>query len=275
VQDQMLARNVYALLAALATRFALPVIGWRWLFALSIVPVALLSVVRWSMLAAAQDREGLLKGEADFAPAIGQTLEARGNKARPIGGRSSVTQVGSSSPGYGWWKPFIQCLALATLTIASGTINVFFVKELPQSPWYTVLFWGNVAPGMLLGARLVRRAGVRRSLLVYACALTAISVFAWSSAWSGRLLAFALTVPLLNGIPFGLMGAYFNEVFPRFRTMLSGSAYNLGRIGAGFAPALITALGLHEGRNYFLFTAVLGAAIFAIGTTLRERTLVS
>ena len=44
----------------------------------------------------------------------------------------------------------------------------------------------------------------------------------------------------LHGIPFGLMGAYFNEAFQRYRTMLSGSAYNLGRILAGFAPALIT-----------------------------------
>ena len=46
---------------------------------------------------------------------------------------------------------------------------------------------------------------------------------------------------LLNGVPFGLMGAFFNEVFGEYRTMLSGAAYNLGRILAGFAPALITA----------------------------------
>jgi putative MFS transporter len=76
-------------------------------------------------------------------------------------------------------------------------------------------------------------------------------------------------LPLLNGIPFGLMGAFFNEVFARYRTMLSGSAYNLGRIASGFAPVLITALGLNHGGNYFLFTAALGAGVLAIGWTMR------
>ena len=40
------------LLAALANRYLLPVWGWRWLFAASVVPVAVLSAVRWRMLAA-------------------------------------------------------------------------------------------------------------------------------------------------------------------------------------------------------------------------------
>jgi MFS family permease len=246
------------LLAAFASRFALPIVGWRWLFALSIIPVAILSLFRWRMLASVEEREPRLDGGAELGDSASPRDQSGGREARP------------TAPIATWWKPFLQCLALATLTIASGTVNVFFVKELPQSPWFTVLFWGNVAPGMLLGAWLVRRLGVRRSLLVYAVALLALSIFAWSSSWSGRLLTFALVVPVLNGIPFGLMGAYFNEVFARHRTMLSGSAYNLGRIGAGFAPVLITRLGLHQEHNYFLFTAALGAGVWAIGATLRD-----
>jgi putative MFS transporter len=165
---------------------------------------------------------------------------------------------------------FLRCFAIASLTIASGYVNVFFAKELPQSPWYTILFWANVAPGMLLGAWIVRRLGVRRALIGYAVGLVTLSAFAWSSEWDGRKLAFAVVLPLLNGIPFGLMGAYFNEVFRRYRTMLSGSAYNLGRILAGFAPALITGLGLQRGGNYFLFTAALGLGVFAIGWRMTD-----
>lgn len=60
------------------------------------------------------------------------------------------------------------------------------------------------------------------------------------------------------------MGAYFNEVFGSYRTMLSGAAYNLGRIFAGFSPLLITALGLHTGGNYFLFSAALGAGVLLL-----------
>ncbi len=36
---------------------------------------------------------------------------------------------------------------------------------------YTVFFWLNVAPGMLLGAWVVRRHGVGRALAAYALAL--------------------------------------------------------------------------------------------------------
>ena len=227
------------LLAALAYRYLLPVCGWRWLFAASLGPVALLSLARWRMLAGDREEEG------------------EGRKAQEAA--TAATVLGANL------RPFLLCLGLASLTIASGTVNVFFVKELPQSPLYTVLFWADLAPGMLAGAWIVRRVGVRRALAGYAVALTGLSLLAWVSGCEGRRLAFALVLPALNGIPFGLMGAYFNEVFGRYPTMLSGAAYNLGRILAGFSPMLITALGLHTGGNYFLFTAALGIAVLVLG----------
>ncbi|MBI5422493.1 MAG: MFS transporter [Opitutae bacterium] len=225
------------LLAAMAARFALPVVGWRVLFAASLVPVAVLALWRWRAL------------------------------AEPV-----VDEAKSAGPPRGAWRvqggAFLVCLAIASLTIASGTMNVFYARELPQSPWFTALFWLNVAPGMAFGAWLVGRVGVTRALWLYAAGLTTLSVACWSWSWTGRSLFFALSLPLLNGVPFGLMGAYFNEVFARYRTTLSGAAYNLGRIFAGFAPVLITALGLHEGGRYFLFTAALGLAVAALGFVL-------
>lgn len=231
------------LLAALATRYALPEWGWRWLFAASLVPIAVLAAVRWRLLLRAPEGEAL----PAMAPAAATWAAVRMQ-----------------------WRPFAVCFAIASLTIASGTVNVFVVKELPQSPLYTILFWANVAPGMLFGAWLVRRAGVGRALAFYAVGLLGLSVWAWSSEWEGRRLTFALVLPLLNGTPFGLMGAYFNEVFGAWRTALSGAAYNLGRILAGFSPALVTALGLHEGGNYFLFSAVLGVGVLLLARVLRR-----
>jgi MFS family permease len=230
------------LLSALANRYLLPVWGWRWLFAASLVPVAVLSAARWRMLSA----------------------EPAGERREPKAGGLGAILAGNL-------RPFLLCLALASLTIASGLVNVFFVKELPQSPFYIVLFWGNLAPGMLFGAWIVRRGGVRRALAGYAVALTGLSLFAWGSNWDGRKLAFALVLPALNGIPFGLMGAYFNEVFGHYRTMLSGAAYNLGRILAGFSPVLITALGLHAGGNYFLFCTALGLGVLLLTVWLPDR----
>jgi predicted MFS family arabinose efflux permease len=229
------------LLAAMASRYALPVIGWRWLFAASIVPVVVLSLVRWRALAGTGEGR-IAQPEAALWPAV------RANAGM-----------------------FLLCFGLASLTIASGTMNVFYAKELPQSPVYTVFFWANVAPGMLLGAWLVRRWGVARALALYAAGLLALSVGAWLSGSARAGLVFALVLPLLNGIPFGLMGAWFNEVFGAWRTLLSGAAYNLGRILAGFAPVLITALGLHENRRYFLCSALLGLGVLGLAGVIAAR----
>ena len=143
--------------------------------------------------------------------------------------------------------------------------------DLPQSPVYTVLFWANVAPGMLLGAAVVRRWGVARALVLYAVSLLTLSVGAWFSGSARSGLVFALFLPVLNGIPFGLMGAWFNETFGVYRTMLSGAAYNLGRIAAGFAPVLITALGLHLNGRYFLFSALLGLGVLGLAGVMAAR----
>ena len=234
------------LLAALANRYVLPGWGWRWLFAASLVPVALLSLLRWKTLAAGAAGEGL--------EATGERKTQRGVRL----GSAIRTNL----------RPFLLCFALSSLTIASGLVNVFFAKELPQTPFYIALFWVNLVPGLLLGAWIVRRGGVRRALTAYALALIVLSLFAWGSQWENRKLVFALALPVLNGIPFGLMGAYFNEVFGSYRTMLSGAAYNLGRILAGFSPVLITALGLHAGGNYFLFSAALGLGVLLLGPWL-------
>jgi MFS family permease len=243
------------LLAALATRYALTAWGWRWLFAASIVPVAVLSAVRWRILAAKDSTVG--------ASLLGPKTDGRLAQATSL--PQLLPAVAKNA------APFVLCLGLSGLTIASGTMNVFYVKELPQSPFYTVLFWGAVAPGMFGGAWLVRRLGVGRALHVYAVALGALSLAAWMSAWPGRSLAFALVLPLLNGIPFGLMGAFFNEVFAEYRTLLSGAAYNLGRILASAAPWLVGALGLQSGGNYFLFTAILAGLILLIGVFIARR----
>jgi fucose permease len=266
------------LLAAMMSRYVLPAIGWRWLFAASIVPVVILSLVRW---------RGLIGEGSAVGAGLSRELDpVSGRKAPP-----TVTERTAGSPSLQESRAstllqairanggmFLLCFGLASLTIASGTMNVFYAKELPQAPGYTVLFWANVAPGMLLGAWVVRRWGVARALGLYATGLLLLSGGAWfgasapHSAGSGQGgLVFALVLPLLNGIPFGLMGAWFNEVFGAYRTMLSGAAYNLGRILAGFAPVLITALGLHENGRYFLFSALLGLGVLGLAVVIGAR----
>jgi predicted MFS family arabinose efflux permease len=225
------------LLAWAMKSYAMPVFGWRGLFALSLIPVIVLSLIRFRSLA----RSGAeARSEGSFVKVL---LRSRG--------------------------AFAACLLLAAFAIASGTVNLFVVKELPQSPVFTVLFWFNVAPGMLIGAALVRRIGVRPAMIVYAALLAGLSVFALRSDWPLRQYAFALALPLINGIPFGLMGAFFNEMFGDYRTALSGAAYNLGRILGGFAPLLVTALALDEEGRYYFFSLGLGLAMLAVSVAMR------
>jgi predicted MFS family arabinose efflux permease len=241
------------LLAALAKTLLLPQLGWRGLFAVSLAPIALLSLLRWRALV---EEPANVDSTAKGAP--------RPEHASSTFGTRLLMALNHNA------RPFAICLGLASLTIASGTINVFYVKDLPQGIVYTVLFWLDVAPGMLLGAWIVRRAGVGRALAIYALALMALSVWAWHSNWPSRALAFALVLPMLNGIPLGLMGAFFNEVFGEYRTMLSGAAYNLGRIAAGFSPILVTSLGLRDSGRYFVFSALLGAGVLILSAAARR-----
>jgi len=245
------------LLAALARNYLLPAWGWRWLFAASIAPVVMLSLARWRVLAKEAEPPRRKVAEMSDDSAVPPLRTASPGQAGIRGIRASV-------------RPFAVCLGLASLTLASGTINVFYAKDLPQTVAYTAFFWSNVIPGLLLGAWTVRRLGVGWALAVYAAALLVLSAWAWCSDWPARTLAFALLLPLLNGLPFGLMGAFFNEVFGPYRTMLSGAAYNLGRILAGFSPALITALGLHQNGRYFIFTAALGAGVAFLSIAARR-----
>jgi hypothetical protein len=245
------------LLAALARNYLLPAWGWRWLFAASILPVLMLSLARWRVLAKETESSRSKVAGAEMRPAV---VNLRGASRD----QSGVRELGANI------LPFVVCFGLASLTIASGTINVFYAKDLPQTVTYTAFFWINVVPGLLLGAWTVRRFGVGRALAVYGAALIALSGWAWFSVWPARTLAFALVLPLLNGLPFGLMGAFFNEVFGPYRTMLSGAAYNLGRILAGFSPAFITALGLHQNGRYFVFTAALGVGVAVLSVAARR-----
>ena len=239
------------LLAACAERYLLVGLGWRGLFAASLVPVAVLSLVRWrGLVGEGENRRSHADVPRDQPVRLGAQAPSSAQTGREALRANAV--------------PFAVCFSLAGLTIASGTINVFFAKDLPQGFAATALFWINVLPGMLLGAAIVRRIGVARALAGYALTLIALSGWAWFSHWPARALAFAVVLPLLNGIPFGLMGAFFNEVFGEYRTMLSGTAYNLGRIFGASSPALITGLGLHDRGNYFLFTAAVGTGVLAL-----------
>ena len=163
------------LLAALAKTYLLTWLGWRGLFAASIIPVAVLSLVRWRALAREVDG---VRSNAEI-----QRAQQTGSAAHPL------VSVRRCLPAFrANAAPFAVCLGLAGLTIASGTINVFYEKDLPQGIVATAVFWLNVAPGMLIGAWIVRRFGVARALAVYALALIALSGWAWFSLWPPRAL---------------------------------------------------------------------------------------
>jgi len=114
---------------------------------------------------------------------VTRAMEGAGPRKPETGHRTPERRTAPGADGA--WRlaignavPFAICFGIASLTIASGTINVFYAKDLPQSVAYTVFFWCNVVPGMLAGTWVVKRQGVGRALALYAAALVVLSVWA-------------------------------------------------------------------------------------------------
>jgi MFS family permease len=78
--------------------------------------------------------------------------------------------------------------------------------------------------------------------------------------WWGTVVGFGF------GAGFGVVGAYFAELFPeQIRALAGGFCFNVGRIGAVIAPFTVGVLGQTYGLKVGLMVAsatfILGAAI--------------
>src|SRR5471032_2332798 len=270
--------------AALLSSWILPTYGWRWLFLIAIVPVVMAIAMRrhvkespaWQASdarrrarVAASRAAAELAGRAasggnavsgdhlgDAAAAVPVKAGLRKIFADPVQRKMFLLWAISSSAlqfGYfgvnNWMPTYLE----KELHISFASMTGYMVCN------YLAMIVGKVIAGWLadrLGRRLVFSAGAIGTALF----LPLIVYYHTPDLILPMLVFFGF----LYGIPYGVNATYMTESFPTdVRGTAVGGSYNIGRIGAAFAPAVIGYLA--TGGSIGLGFVVMGVAYFLAG----------
>jgi len=207
--------------------FILPVIGWRWTFAISALPILIALYLRRDVEESkVWEKTIKTSGAADFKKKFGIKR---------------------------FWKPFIIALIAAVFQYFAyyGITNflpTYLVKyegfEMGKTAWWLFFtaFAGLV--GSLIGGYTADRWG-RRITLSYLAFIAAAGGLLLYFTWDSLLHSFWILVPIFflymgsNGAT--IFGSLFSEIFPTdVRSTGISWALQIGR-GLAFAPPLITA----------------------------------
>jgi SHS family lactate transporter-like MFS transporter len=197
------------LLAAIAARFVLPTLGWRWMFWLGGLPALLALYVRTHVPESEAWRQHRV-------PTMAAILETTGKH----------------------WKLFAYLVLLMTLFmfLSHGTQDLYpdFLKHehgvTPNQVAYVAILYNiGAVVGAILFGHLSERLGRRYSILV-ALALSLVMIPMWAFGTTMVALAMAAFV-MQMGVQgaWGIVPAHLNEVAPdAVRGLVPGLAYQLG-----------------------------------------------
>ena len=263
--------SVGYIVAALLSSWILPTYGWRWLFLIAIVPVLMAIAMRrhvkespaWQAADArrrarvAASRANSSNGHdgGDDGVPVAQT-GLRKIFADPVQRKMFLLWAVSSSAlqfGYfgvnNWMPTYLE----KELHISFASMTGYMVCN------YIAMIVGKVIAGWLadrLGRRIVFAAGAIGTALF----LPLIVYYHTPQLILPMLVFFGF----LYGIPYGVNATYMTESFPTdVRGTAVGGSYNIGRIGAAFAPAVIGYLA--TGGSIGLGFVVMGMAYFLAG----------
>lgn len=248
------------IVAALLASWILPTYGWRWLFCIGIVPVLLAIVMQrhvkespaW-LAANAKRRASKLAGavpgnKPQRRLSIIFATPASRNMFLLWALTSCMLQFGY----YGvnnWMPTYLE----KELHISFGSMTSYMIGN------YVAMIFGKVLAGWLAD-RLGRRAVFALGAIATALFLPIMVYYNSPDSIMYMLVFFGF----LYGIPYGVNATYMTESFETdIRGTAVGGAYNIGRIGAAFAPALIGYLA--TGSSIGLGFLVMGAAYFLAG----------
>jgi len=216
------------LLAAIAARFVLPSLSWRWMFWIGGIPALLALYIRTKVPESQAWQQHKL-------PTVGAILKSTAH----------------------YWKHFLFLIVLMTLMmfLSHGTQDLYpdFLKTVhhitPASVSDIAILY-NV--GAILGAivfgQLSEFAG-RRKAMVAALALSLIVIPFWAFGWTPIVLAAGAFV-MLMGVQgaWGIIPAHLTEVSPdAARGLIPGLAYQLGILFAAPTSSIEYALRDHFG----------------------------
>lgn len=264
--------SVGYIVAALLSSWILPTYGWRWLFLIAIVPVVMAIAMRrhvkespaWQAAdARRRARVAARRAFAGHPGTAGADQEAATAKtglrkifADPVQRKMFLLWAVSSSAlqfGYfgvnNWMPTYLE----KELHISFASMTGYMVCN------YVAMIVGKVISGWLadrIGRRIVFSAGSIGTALF----LPVIVYYHTPELILPMMVFFGF----LYGIPYGVNATYMTESFPTdVRGTAVGGSYNIGRIGAAFAPAVIGYLA--TGGSIGLGFLVMGVAYFLAG----------
>jgi MFS transporter, SHS family, lactate transporter len=232
------------LLAAIAARFILPTLGWRWMFWIGAVPALLALYIR----AKVPESKAWIEHREVSVAAILRTLA-------------------------GHWKHFIYLAAMMTLMmfLSHGTQDLYpdFLMTAHHVAAKTVsdlavLYNLGAMLGAIVFGHLSQKLGRRRSMMA-ALALSLVVIPMWSFGGSVAVLAlgaFLMQVGVQGA--WGVIPAHLNELSPdSVRGLLPGLAYQLGILFA--APTNTIEYALRDLVGYRWAIAGFEIAVILIG----------
>jgi benzoate transport len=225
------------LLAALVTPLLLPIIGWRGMFAVGVLPAA----VSFLMRRMTEEPEIFVRNVAaarSTVPIISLVKDAATLRIS-LGVLILCAVQNFGYFGLMTWLP----------TYLSEQLGLGFAKS---SLWTVVTILG-MACGIGLFGQLADRIGRKPAFFLFQCG-AAVMVVVYSQLHSGTalLIAGALMGVFVNGM-LGGYGALISELYPtESRATAQNVLFNLGRAIGGFGPVVVGAVS----SRYSFHTAI-------------------
>ena len=251
--------QVGVLAAALLTPWLLPVIGWRGMFAIGLLP----AVVSFAVRRGVEEPELFVAHRARIAQAQAQMpAHERGAWLRALGllvadARTARASVGvavlCSVQNFGYYGLMIWLPAY---------LSKSFGYSLTKSGLWTAATVAGMALGIWLFGVAADRFGRRPAFLFYQVgAVVMVFVYAHLSTPFALLIGGAAMGVFVNGM-IGGYGALISELYPTAaRATAQNVLFNIGRAVGGFGPLAVGAMAAR-----YSFTAALGmlAAIYVL-----------
>jgi MFS transporter, AAHS family, cis,cis-muconate transporter len=254
--------SVGYVVAALASAAVLPRLGWRPLFAFSIVPGVLALALLWK------------------APDPASWVATRRNPARVTAGADPFGMLWAERPvrrTFLLWTVAAIALQFGYYG-ANSWLPSYLVKDLgvnvQNMGWYVAGTYSMMVIGKIVTGYLADIVG-RRVMWIASGGLTAASlpilVFAATPANVAYLL---LVFGFLYGAPYAINSTYLSESFPAsVRATAVATSYNLGRIGSTLSPLLIGMAAMHYSIGLGIALLGISYAVCALvpGMFIREK----